>query len=302
MKSLRIATRESALALWQANHVKTCLEAHHPELSCVIHGMTTEGDRNKASPLNRMGGKGVFIRELEMALQDGSVHVAVHSMKDLPGQLPAGLEISAMLKRANPADAMVSNHHARLADLPNAARVGSSSLRRVRQLQARYPALEFAGLRGNVDTRLRKLDAGDYDAIILAVAGLERLDLGARVTEIMKVEEVVPAAGQGAIGIEARSDDEEVKALLESVDYPETSLCVNAERQVTQMLGSSCNLPVGVHAFVTGEQMTLRAFVSDLEGEQVIQEDLSGDASAAQALAQELGQRLLDAGAGVLIN
>lgn len=301
MKTIRIATRESALALWQANHVKALLESAHDDVTCEIVGMTTEGDRNKVSPLSQMGGKGVFVKELETALLEGSVDIAVHSMKDVPGELPEGLEIAAMVERADPRDAFVSNNFAGLAELPDGARVGSSSLRRVLQLKAAFPGLQFLELRGNVDTRLRKLDEGQYEAIILAVAGLSRLGLSARVADAISADVSIPAAGQGAVGIECRSDDSATRELLDAINHETTWQCVGAEREVTLMLGATCNLPIAVFAEIADSNLVITGYVSDISGEQVVRESLQGPAANAQHLARELGTRLLDQGAAGLI-
>jgi hydroxymethylbilane synthase len=301
METLRIATRQSALALWQANHIKSLLESAHAGLQCEIVGMTTLGDRNKTSPLSQMGGKGVFVKELETALLDGSADIAVHSMKDVPGELPEGLEITAIVERASPQDAFVSNVYDSLADLPGGSRVGSSSLRRVRQLQLAYPGLEFVELRGNVDTRLRKLDEGGYDAIILAVAGLTRLGLSDRVREEIATDVCIPAAGQGAVGIESRSNDALVTGLLESINHSLTRICVSAERRVTQLLGATCNLPVAVYARRKSGEFLLSSFISDLGGKVIIREQVSGNVDDAIFLAESLGNDLLARGAAELM-
>lgn len=301
MSSLRIATRQSALALWQANHVKALLEASHDGLNCEIIGITTEGDRNKVSPLSQMGGKGVFVKELETALLDGSADIAVHSMKDVPAKLPGGLAITAMCERADPRDAFVANDYGNLASLPAGSVVGSSSLRRVLQLKAAFTDLEFRELRGNVDTRLRKLDEGDYDAIILAVAGLTRLGLAGRVTEQIAESVSLPAAGQGAVGVESRVDDDATNSRLAAINHEETWVRVNAERKVTESLGVTCNLPIAVYADSEEEQFRLRAFVADTTGSQVIRESVVGDVRDATALANRLGDRLLELGAASLI-
>ncbi|MBL6689795.1 MAG: hydroxymethylbilane synthase [Pseudomonadales bacterium] len=301
MKNIRIATRESALALWQANHVKALLESAHADVTCEIVGMTTEGDRNKVSPLSQMGGKGVFVKELETALLDGSVDIAVHSMKDVPGELPGGLEIAAMVERADPRDAFVSNDFTGLAELPDGARVGSSSLRRVLQLKAAFPGLQFLELRGNVDTRLRKLDEGQYEAIILAVAGLTRLGLAERVADAISTDISIPAAGQGAVGIECRSDDRVTRALLDAINHKATWQCVGAEREVTLMLGATCNLPIAVFAEIVDSTLAITGYVSDISGVQVVRESLQGPAANAKHLARELGTRLLEQGAAELI-
>lgn len=297
MEKLRIATRQSALALWQANHIKSLLESAHAELQCEIIGMTTLGDRNKSSPLSQMGGKGVFVKELETALLDGSADIAVHSMKDVPGELPRGLAITSIVERASPQDAFVSNRFESLADLPKGSRVGSSSLRRVRQLQLAYPGLEFIELRGNVDTRLRKLDDDEYDAVILAVAGLTRLGLSNRVREAIATDICIPAAGQGAVGIESRSNDPVVTGLVESINHSLTWICVTAERKVTQLLGATCNLPVAVYAEPTAGEFLLNSFISDPGGNVIIREQVTGKIDDSASLAERLGNNLLARGA-----
>ncbi len=304
MNRIRIATRRSPLALWQANHVRQLLEGEHPGLQCELVGMTTEGDRNKHLPLDQMGGKGVFVKALEKALMDHTADVAVHSMKDVPGELPAGLAIGAICKRANARDALVSNHWGRLDALPDGARVGSSSLRRILQIKLIYPALEFHPLRGNVDTRMHRLDQGDYDAIILAVAGLHRLGLAGRVTEEISTDVCIPAAGQGAVGIECREDDSATIALLTAIDDPDTSICVTAERHVTRRLCATCNLPVAVFAEEAAGRtgrLSISAFVSDPEGQEIITDRVTGKKTDAMEIAGELGERLLSRGAGKLI-
>jgi hydroxymethylbilane synthase len=297
MKKFRIATRQSTLALWQANHIKSLLESAHAELQCEIIGMTTLGDRNKSSPLSQMGGKGVFVKELETALLDGYADIAVHSMKDVPGELPEGLAITSIVERARPQDAFVSNGFKSLADLPKGSRVGSSSLRRVRQLQLAYPGLEFTELRGNVDTRLRKLDEGEYEAVILAVAGLTRLGLANRVSEEIATSICIPAAGQGAVGIESHSNNTLVTGLVESINHPLTQICVTAERKVTQLLGATCNLPVGVYAEPKGGEFLLNSFISDLDGDVIIKEQVTGSIDDSALLAEKLGHNLLAKGA-----
>ena len=297
MEKLRIATRQSALALWQANHIKSLLETEHAELQCEIIGMTTLGDRNKSSPLSQMGGKGVFVKELETALLDRSADIAVHSMKDVPGELPQGLAITSIVERASPQDAFVSNRFESLADLPKGSRVGSSSLRRVRQLHLAYPGLEFIELRGNVDTRLRKLDDGEYDAVILAVAGLTRLGLSKRVREAIATDICIPAAGQGAVGIESRSNDPVINGLVESINHPLTRICVTAERKVTQLLGATCNLPVAVYAEPTADEFLLNSFISDRRGNVIIREQVAGRIDDSASLAERLGNSLIGRGA-----
>ena len=301
MKKLRIATRESALALWQANHVKALLEACHEGLQCEIVGMTTEGDRNKVSPLSQMGGKGVFVKELETALLDGSADIAIHSMKDVPTDMPEGLGITAICERANPRDAFVSNEYSSVDELPEGSVVGSSSLRRVLQIKAAYPHLTFQELRGNVDTRLHKLDEGQYDAIVLAVAGLTRLGLEDRIRAEIEPEVCLPAAGQGAVGIESRLAEDETNLLISAINHEPTWMQVSAERRVTASLGATCNLPIAVFAESPGSLFNLTAFVADTKGDNVIRESISGDSAEAENMASHLSNRLLELGAAKLI-
>lgn len=301
MKTVRIATRQSALALWQANYVKDLIEASSNQVQCEIVGMTTEGDRDKSSPLSEMGGKGVFVKELETALIDGHADIAVHSMKDVPGELPPGLVISAICKRADPRDALVSSDFGSLDELPAGTIVGSSSLRRCHQIAYRFPYLRFKELRGNVDTRLKKLDEGQYGAILLAVAGLERLGLEHRITEKIAVDLCIPAAGQGAIGIESRVDDDEINVLTAAVNDAETRRCVLAERAVTMSLGATCNLPIAAYALIDAGRIRISAFVSDEKGETVIVESHEGSENDSDTLARQLGERLIDRGALSLI-
>ena len=301
VEKIRIATRQSTLALWQANYIKTLLESKWTGLQCEIIGMTTIGDRNKTAPLSDMGGKGVFVKELETALLEGNADIAVHSMKDVPGELPEGLRIMSIVERASPRDAFVSNNFASISDLPNGAKVGSSSLRRIRQLQHCRPELEFVDLRGNVGTRLRKLDEGGYDGVILAVAGLTRLGLSDRISEEISPDICLPAAGQGAIGIESRLNDDLATNLLGAINHALTHICVSAERQVTRLLGATCQLPVAVHADSNGRGFRLRAFVSNLSGDVVIKEEVIGELEDSGTLAVELGDYLLEQGAANLI-
>ena len=300
MKKIRIATRQSPLAFWQANHVKVLLETQHAGLECEIVGVTTEGDRNKVSPLSQMGGKGVFVKELETALLDGNADIAVHSMKDVPAEMPEGLGITAICERASPHDAFIANDHRSLDELPEGAVVGSSSLRRVLQIKTAYPHLTFKELRGNVDTRLRKLDDNQYAAIILAVAGLSRLGLGARISEEIKPEICLPAAGQGAVGIESRLEEDSTNLMVATINHKQTWTEVCAERRITAILGATCNVPIGVFAQSDGDVFSLRAFVSDLTGERAIRENIVGEISEADDLAAQLGNRLLALGAAKL--
>ena len=298
-EKIRIATRQSALALWQANHVADLLRASFPAVTVELVGMTTTGDRNRRAPLGEIGGKGVFVKELEAALLNGEADIAVHSMKDVPGELPSGLAITGICKRADPRDALLCQQGASggLADLPQGSQIGTGSARRRLQLQQHFPQLEFREIRGNVDTRISKLDAGDFAAIILAVAGLQRLGQEARITHKLDTDLCVPAAGQGAVGMESRLDDEAITSIMGAITDAETMTCVTAERQVTACLGADCTLPIGVYAEVSGDEISIRAFVADLQGKQVVREAATGNLLEAEAVARGLGERLIDLGA-----
>jgi len=295
---IRLATRESALAMWQANFVKSALEAAHPELVVQIMGMTTQGDRDKQSPLTQLGGKGVFVKELEVALIEGRADIAVHSMKDVPSVFPAGLGIAAICEREDPRDAFVSNSAASFAALPAGAKLGSSSLRRRLQLKEKRPDLDYLDVRGNVETRLRKLDEGEYDAIILAVAGLKRLGLANRITDPIDPVISVPAAGQGAVGIEARLDDEQTLALLSSINHADTFACVSCERAVSIGLGASCELPIAAFATLFEGQISLQTYVGTNDQHLRVQGQSSRD--EALAMANYVTQQLIDQGANQL--
>ena len=298
---IRIATRESTLALWQANHVKTRLEIAHPGLEIDIVGMTTEGDRNKHSPLSQIGGKGVFVKELEVALLKGEADIAVHSMKDVPSQLPEGLQITAMCEREDPTDAFVCTNYKSLGDLPEGSTIGSSSLRRRLQLKIHRPDLIYKELRGNVDTRLRKLDEGQYDAIILASAGLIRLQLADRIRHSLATDISIPAAGQGAVGIESRSDALRLNSLLDSINHSPTFDCVSCEREVSIGLGANCNLPIAAYAWLEGEVISLSTYVSDTSGNAFIRLSAQGSRAQAREMARSLVAKLLLQGADKLI-
>jgi len=292
-----IATRESALAMWQAHHVRARLRALHPALDVRLLGMTTEGDRRLSSSLAKIGGKGLFVKELEAALEDGRADLAVHSMKDVPMHLPEGFTLAAILEREDPRDAFVSNRYRALSELPPGARVGTSSLRRESQIRARYPTLQIEPLRGNVNTRLRKLDEGEYDAIILAAAGLRRLEFSARITSLLDAGDSIPAAGQGALGIECLAARADVQALLRPLVDEVTSWCVQAERAVSRALAGSCVVPLGAYAQPDGAGARLDAFVASPDGRRMARAharaaDMVSDpqALAEQAVAQLVGQ------------
>lgn len=296
-----IATRESALALWQAHHIEARLRALYPQLEIEIRGMTTEGDRRLGVSLAKIGGKGLFVKELEDALARGDADIAVHSMKDVPMELQSGHVIAAIPERADPRDAFLSNKYPNVAALPLGVRVGTSSLRRQSQLRARRADLVVEPLRGNVPTRVRKLDEGQFDAILLAAAGLKRLGLMARITAIMPTEESLPAVGQGALGIECRADREDLVALLRPLEHAPTASAVRAERAVSRALGASCNVPLAAYGEVTGDTLYLRAYVATPDGTRVARDAVTGQVDDAEALGAELAQRLRAAGAAEIL-
>ncbi len=284
-----IATRKSPLALWQAQHVADRIRAQHPALSIELLAMTTEGDRRLGASLAQVGGKGLFVKELEQALKTGHADVAVHSMKDVPMQLATGFTIAAITAREDPRDAFVSDRFKCLEELPAGSRVGTSSLRRESQLRARNPRLEVAPLRGNVQTRLRKLDEGQFDAVILAAAGLKRLGLESRITRLLEPEESLPAAGQGALGVECRAERNDLIALVAGLDDRQTRWCVEAERALSRALAGSCNVPLGAYASWEARHVRLRGLVAAPDGSRLIRDELRGSADETP---EELGQRL----------
>ena len=299
---LRIATRRSQLALWQAEHVAAQLRAAHPSLPVELVPMSTQGDRVQDRALAEVGGKGLFVKELEVAMQEGRADIAVHSMKDVPSELPPGFCIAAVLPRANPLDAFLSLRHARFEDLPAGARVGTSSPRRQAQLRHARPDLRLELLRGNVDTRLRRLEEGALDAILLACAGLERLGLGARITQPLDLELSLPAVGQGVIGIECREDDAASRAALAALHHEESFVRLVAERAFAQALGGSCHSPIAAHATLTdGGSLTLRGFVGAPDGAEVYRDLERGAAGEAEATGRRLAARMQAAGAGALL-
>ena len=284
-----IATRRSRLALWQAEHVKARLEALHPGLAVELLPLSTRGDELLDRRLNEAGGKGLFVKELENALAERRADLAVHSMKDVPADLPPGFVLSAVMEREDPRDAFVSNTHDAIGALPPGSRVGTSSLRRAAQIAERHPGLQMRLLRGNLDTRLAKLDRGEYDAIILAVAGLLRLGLASRIRSRLAVEDSLPAPGQGALGIESLAGRADVHALLEPLNDPATARCVHAERAVSRALGGSCAVPLGAYAEPSGSRLKLRALVASLDGRRIARAECEADdpaAAAAQAVAE----------------
>ena len=296
-QKLVIASRESALALWQARHIQGRLQALYPHMTVDILGMTTTGDQILDTPLARIGGKGLFVKELEQALADGRADLAVHSMKDVPMHLPEGFALAAIGEREDPRDAFVSNDFARLEDLPAGSIVGTSSLRRQSQLQARLPHLKIASLRGNLQTRLRKLDEGQYAAIILAAAGLKRLGLEARIRQLIAPELSIPAVGQGALGIEINAQRQDLLPLLAPLNHEATASCVEAERAMSRALAGSCQVPLGAFAERSGNTVTMRGFVASIDGREMLRADVSGDAADAEALGRLLADRLIAQGA-----
>jgi hydroxymethylbilane synthase len=300
MQHLRIATRRSALALWQAEHVAGLLRGRHPGLDVSLVPIVTTGDRIQDRPLSEVGGKGLFIKELEVAMAEGRADLAVHSMKDVPAVLPDGFLIAAVLPRADPRDAFLSLRHASFAALPQGARVGTSSQRRQSILRAQRPDLEIVPLRGNVDTRLRKLDAGEFDAIILAAAGLTRLGFAARITEYLAPAVSLPAVGQGIVGIECR-DEPAVLARIGVLDDPPTRECLAAERALAARLEGSCTSPIAGFARHAGSGLELEGLVGAPDGSVVYRDRITGPATEAAVLGRTLADRLLAAGAGALL-
>ncbi|MFM5449214.1 hydroxymethylbilane synthase [Aeromonas veronii] len=300
-RTLKIATRKSPLALWQANFVKDRLEALHPQLQVELVPMSTQGDKILDTPLAKVGGKGLFVKELETAMLEGRADIAVHSMKDVPVEFPEGLGLHTICEREDPRDAFVSNRFKAIAELPQGAVVGTSSLRRQCQLRAARPDLVIRDLRGNVNTRLAKLDAGEYDAIILAAAGLKRLEMAHRITAFIEPEQSLPANGQGAVGIECRLDDVELHALLAPLEHTETRVRVLTERAMNRALQGGCQVPIGAYALVEGEQIWLRGLVGSPDGSQVIRDEIRGPLADGEALGEQLAQRLLAAGADEIL-
>ena len=298
---LVIASRESLLALWQARHIQTKTRALYPELAVSILGMTTTGDQILDTPLAKIGGKGLFVKELEVAMAEGRADIAVHSMKDVPMNLPEGFTLAAIGEREDPRDALVSNEYKSLADLPAGAVVGTSSLRRQALIKAHYPHLVIAPLRGNVQTRLRKLDEGQYAAIVLAAAGLKRLDLAERIACTLAPSESLPAVGQGAIGIECLADRADLIELMAPLNHPDTAACVTAERAMGRRLAGSCQTPLGGYAQILNGQLSLSGFVADLEGTRFVQATLVGSPEDAEKIGVALAEELLAQGAGKIL-
>jgi hydroxymethylbilane synthase len=299
---IRIATRKSPLALWQAEHVRARLLALHPGLQVELLKMSTQGDRILDSPLAKIGGKGLFVKELEQGMLEGRADLAVHSMKDVPSELPAGLCIGAILEREDPRDAFVSSRFASVDDLPEGARVGTSSLRRQCQLRARRPDLQILDLRGNVGTRLGKLDGCDYDAIVLACAGLKRLGLSERISRELAPEEMLPAIAQGVIGIECRVDDERINRLITPLNHQETRYRTQAERAMNAALAGGCQAPVAGYSLLSEGVIELRGLVGRPDGSTIIRGDIRGSSQHAEALGKQLADELLSRGARTILD
>ena len=301
MSRLRIATRRSRLALWQAEHVRARLQALHAGVAVELLPLSTRGDELLEERLDKVGGKGLFVKELEQALSDGRAELAVHSMKDVPAELPPGFALAAILEREDARDAFVSNRFGTLAELPRGGRVGTSSLRRAAQVAARHPGLLALTLRGNVETRLAKLDRGEYDAILLAAAGLKRLGLAARIRSLLTPEESLPAPGQAALGIECLADRADVRTLVGQLQHDATAACVRAERAVSRALGGSCTIPLGAYAVLAGEQLRLTALVAAPDGKRAARVECAGPAADPESLGAKAAAELRARGAEAIL-
>ncbi len=301
ISTLRIATRKSPLAMWQAEFVQQELKKHHSDLEVELVPMTSRGDKILDAPLAKVGGKGLFVKELEQAMLDRTADIAVHSMKDVPMEFPEGLGLAVICEREDPRDAWVSSSYASTEDLPKGAVVGTSSLRRQAQLLEARPDLEVKFLRGNVNTRLAKLDDGDYDGIILASAGLLRLEMPERIRAFIEPEQCLPAGGQGAVGIETRTDDTEIVALLQCLHHQTTSEQVIAERAMNKRLEGGCQVPIASYAIHRDGQLWLRGLVANPDGSEVIRDEIQGSPSDAESLGTQLAEQLLSAGAGRIL-
>lgn len=301
MTALRIATRRSALAVWQAEHIAAALRGAHPGIEVTIVPMSTRGDEILDASLAAVGGKGLFTHELERAMAAGTADLAVHSLKDMPASLPDGMVLAAVPARADPFDALVSNRYGSLRELPPGARVGTSSLRRRAQILHHHPQLACVPLRGNVNTRLDKLDAGDYEAIVLAVAGLRRLGFDSRIRATIEADTCLPAIGQGALALECRADDERTRGLLAVLEDPATRACVDAERTVSRVLGGNCHAPLAAFATISNGRLDLRARVAGTDGVTLLQAQGNGGPADAVGLGEEVAGALLAQGAAALL-
>lgn len=299
---LRIATRKSQLALWQANYVSSMLQHHHPDLKIELVTMTTQGDKILDTPLAKVGGKGLFVKELETGMLEGSADIAVHSMKDVPVEFPEGLHLPVICQREDPRDAFVSNNFKALEELPEGATLGTSSLRRQSQIAALRPDLKIIDLRGNVNTRLQKLDDGDYDGIILAAAGLKRLEFEDRITQFIETDVCLPAIGQGAVGIECRKDDARVNNLIAPLTDNKTLIRVMAERSMNQRLQGGCQVPIAGYAEYEHGLVMLRGLVGQVDGKKIIRGDIAGPPENAEELGLVLAEDLLSRGADKILN
>lgn len=302
MKTIRIATRKSALALWQAEYVKQQLEYHHPDIQVALLKMTSQGDRIMEAPLAKVGGKGLFVKELENALLENRADIAVHSMKDIPMVLPPGLELGVTCPREDPRDAFISNHYASLDKLPQGAVVGTSSLRRQCQILAVRPDLTIQFLRGNVNTRLTKLDNGQYDAIILAAAGLIRLEMADRIRNRLDTNLSLPAAGQGAVGIEQRQDDEKTRQLIAPLHDEQTAIRVGAERAMNKRLNGGCQVPIGGFAELNGDQLLLRGLVGSPDGKTIYRSKVECASNNYESAGIQAAESLLKQGADKILS
>ncbi len=301
---IRIGTRKSKLALWQADYVHIELLRHHrkSELEIVLCKMLSEGDKIPDVPLSVIGGKGLFLKDLEQAMLRGEIDIAVHSMKDVTVTMPDGLCIGAICEREDPRDAFVSNRFASLSELPDGARIGTCSLRRQCQLRAHFPHLYLANLRGNIGTRLAKLDSGEFDGIVLAVAGLKRLQLSQRITEYLPPEMCLPAVGQGAIGIECRADDSAMIERLAPLNHADSALCIQAERALNERLGGGCHVPIAAYATLSGDVITLRALVGTVDGTKLLRCEKKGKRAEATLIGHAAAEELLAAGAAEVLD
>ena len=299
--TLRIATRKSPLALWQANFVKNALQSIHGDLVVELIPMSTRGDKILDSPLAKVGGKALFVKELENAILNDQADIAVHSMKDVPVEFPKGLELAVICERGDPSDAFVSNNYATIAELPSGAKIGTSSFRRQCQLNYTRPDLDICDLRGNVGTRIEKLDRGDYDAIILASAGLIRLQLGERIKSRLSFEQSLPAGGQGAVGIECRIDDAKTLTLINCLNHQPTATRVLAEREVNKRLQGGCQVPIASYAEFRDDGLWLRALVGTIDGSRIIRSECVDNSSRAKTIGRKVAEDLLSQGAGEIL-
>ncbi len=298
---LRIATRKSPLALWQAEHVADRLRTLHPGLEVELVGMSTQGDKILDTPLAKIGGKGLFVKELEQGMMAGSADIAVHSMKDVPVTLPEGFHLAAILERHDPRDAFVSNHFASIDQLPLGARLGTASLRRQAQVAQYRPDLKILTLRGNINTRMAKLDADQYDAIILAASGLKRMGFDQRIRSCLSPEQSLPAIGQGALGIECRSDDERINRLIAPLNHAESAITVRAERAMNHRLNGGCQVPIAGFAELDGEGLRMRGLVAEVDGSEMIRAERRDRPENAELLGLALAEELLAKGAGRIL-